>query len=94
MKNYTDTMTSEIRRKTYLVVAGMLSEVDAKISKLVIEQSLLEKRAAELQTVRDALRHDVCQPCLGVGHIWISYAQDETRFEKCSLCHGTGLPRE
>lgn len=56
------------------------SRVNAAKSELQIEQQLLV-----------ATSNNICMNCTGMGKLWISYDQDDTKLETCPRCTGTGL---
>lgn len=50
----------------------------------------LQRKATHLGGLLTLFRDETCMSCLGKGRVWISYAQDETRLERCNNCGGTG----
>lgn len=36
------------------------------------------------------VRGETCMSCDGKGEMWVSYAQDDVKLEKCKTCKGTG----
>lgn len=84
-------LESEIARKIYIKLWKQKTDLTKEINDLKYKLRDLEAAWEETILELDSIASIICMRCQGQGELRISYAQDETRFEECKACKGTGL---
>ena len=79
-----------IRTDCYAYIYDQLEAARREMNDCEARALELRREMTRLGAFLVVLRDETCMHCKGKGEVWVMYAQDDSKLEKCPACKGTG----